>query len=128
MNKCFNQAKIKRGAASFFYLAYFRFHLTSVCYSIVQLRRLRGTCHKSNQPRRQRAPSWSIRLMPPASEQSPSAFYCPAPAARGSRHKPCHPKRQRAPLWMAWLMLVASNKPPPLFFSPIRFLLHTLLK
>ncbi len=36
--------------------------------------RLRGTCHKSNRPRRQRTPSWPIRLMPPASEQSPSTF------------------------------------------------------
>jgi hypothetical protein len=35
---------------------------------------LRGTCHKPNRPRRQRAPSRPIRLMPPASEQSPSAF------------------------------------------------------
>jgi hypothetical protein len=35
---------------------------------------LRGTCHKSTRPRRQRTPSWPIRLMPPASEQSPSAF------------------------------------------------------
>jgi hypothetical protein len=30
--------------------------------------------HKPNRPRRQRAPSRPIRLMPPASEQSPSAF------------------------------------------------------
>jgi hypothetical protein len=35
---------------------------------------LRGTCHKPNRPRRQRTPSWPIRLMPPASEQSPSTF------------------------------------------------------
>jgi hypothetical protein len=35
---------------------------------------LRGTCHKPNRPRRQRAPSRPIRLMPPASEQSTSAF------------------------------------------------------
>jgi hypothetical protein len=35
---------------------------------------LRGTGHKPNRPRRQRAPYMQIRLMPPASEQSPSAF------------------------------------------------------
>jgi hypothetical protein len=35
---------------------------------------LRGTCHKSIRPRRQRTPSWPNRLMPPTSEQSPSAF------------------------------------------------------
>jgi hypothetical protein len=38
---------------------------------------LRGTCHKPNHPRRQRAPSWPLRLMPPASGQSPSAFLIP---------------------------------------------------
>jgi hypothetical protein len=35
---------------------------------------LRGTCHKPNRPRRQRAPFRPTRLMPPASEQSTSAF------------------------------------------------------
>jgi hypothetical protein len=35
---------------------------------------LRGTCHKPNRPRRQRTPSSPVRLMPPASDQSPSTF------------------------------------------------------
>jgi hypothetical protein len=43
---------------------------------------LRGTCHKSNRPRRQRTPSCPVRHMPHASEQSPSAFLFTTPIYR----------------------------------------------
>lgn len=41
---------------------------------IVQLRRLGHRGHKSNQPKRQRAPFWLVRLMLVGPEQAASAF------------------------------------------------------
>ena len=45
---------------------------------------LRGKCHKSDRPWRQRTPSRPIRLMPTASERSPPLFY-PQACRGGSR-------------------------------------------
>jgi hypothetical protein len=118
MNKCFNQAKTKRGAASFFYLAYFRFHLTSVCYSIVQLRRLEARRHKPCHPKRQRAPLWLPCLMLVASNKPPPLLFCPAPGLRGTCHKSNQPRRQRAPSWSIRLMPPASEQSPSAFYCP----------
>jgi hypothetical protein len=55
---------------------------------------LRGTCHKSTRPRRQKTPSWPIRLMSPASEQSPSAFL-PA-GANATRRLTGYPRKAKS--------------------------------
>ena len=64
-----------------------------------------------NRSGRQRTPSCPVRLMPPASNQSPSAFrivQLRRLEARG--HKSNKPKRQRAPFRLVCLMLVASER------------------
>jgi hypothetical protein len=60
-------------------------------FSICPAPGLRGTCHKSTHPRRQRAPSWTIRLMTCASDQSPSAFLISS--SRATRRLTTRPRK-----------------------------------
>jgi hypothetical protein len=83
---------------------------------------LRGTCHKSNRPRRQRTPSWPVRLMPHASEQSPSAFrivQLRRLEARDISH--AIQKGKERLCGCPALCLSPLGKPPPHFFSPLQY-------
>jgi hypothetical protein len=81
----------------------------------------RGTCHKPNRPGRQRAPSWPVRLMPPASGQSRLRFsivQLRRLEARDISHAIQEGKERLhgCPV----LCLSPLSEPPPLFFFNIK--------